>query len=93
MSIYSFISSLMPKAKKTSVEKTIAPEVETVDTRVEEPEDLTIIVDMEPYTITMPYVIDGKETQVKGYFTNAPINDRSKYVNYEGQLGYFTRHE
>ena len=88
----------MPKAKKSSVEKTTAPEVETqvvetVDTHVEEPDDLTIIVDMEPYTITMPYVIDGKETQVKGYFTNAPINDRSKYVNYEGQLGYFTRHE
>ena len=55
MSLYSFISSFMPKAKKTSVEKTIAPEVETVDTRVEEPEDLTIIVDMEPYTITKPY--------------------------------------
>lgn len=87
----------MPKAKKSSVEKTTAPEVETqVQETVDTPEsqdDLTIIVDMEPYTITMPYVVDGKETQVKGYFTNAPINERSKYVNYQGTLWYFTRHE
>ena len=69
MSFYSFISSLMPKAKKTSVEKTTAPEVETqVEGSVDTPEsqdDLTIIVDMQPYTITMPYVEDGKETKVE----------------------------
>ena len=41
--------------------------------------------------ITMPYVTDWVLAQVEGTFSPEALNERSKYVDYNGERGFFTR--
>ena len=42
-------------------------------------------------TITMPYVTDGVLAEVEGTFSPVEINEKSKYVKYGDEYGFFTR--